>query len=51
MNNACAVLIAVFWAASGVTYYYKLEGGWSWPCLLGLVYGPFVWLGWLTQED
>jgi hypothetical protein len=52
MNIACAILVvAVPWAASGIAYYYKYEGGWSWPCLLGLVYGPFIWLGWLMQED
>lgn len=46
-----ASVVVGLWAASGMAGYRVLEGRWSWVCLLGVIYGPWIWLGVLMAGD
>lgn len=44
-----AIFYLSIWCLAGMFGYRRIEGCWSWACLLGFIYGPFIWLankGW-----
>jgi hypothetical protein len=46
------IYVAIIWLLMGILAYRRLEGRWTWTCLLGSIYGPFAWLvGESGEED